>query len=88
MQAVDAERESAKAFKLVQEKEEEIEYYIRQLESLREKNSMLRTQLDMEQQCKEVEVSNNTSSPPVVKVLEIWAGKKNPPCEGFHFEIS
>jgi len=62
LQAMEAERECAKAFKLVEEKEEEMEYYIRQLESLREKNSMLRTQLDMEQQCKEVEVGENTFS--------------------------
>lgn len=88
MQAVDAERKSAKAFKLVQEKEEEIEYYVRQLESFREKNNMLRTQLDMEQQCKEVEVSNSISSPPVMKVLEIRAEKNLRPCEGFHFELS
>lgn len=52
-----------KAFKLVEEKEEEMEYYIKQLENLREKNSMLRTQLDMEQQCKEVEVGNSIPSP-------------------------
>ncbi|KAG0558743.1 hypothetical protein KC19_10G050600 [Ceratodon purpureus] len=55
--AMEAERECAKAKKLVEEKEEEMEYYIKQLESLREKNSMLRTQLDMEQQCKEAEMT-------------------------------
>lgn len=47
----------------MEEKEEEMEYYIKQLENLREKNSMLRTQLDMEQQCKEVEVGNSIPSP-------------------------
>lgn len=61
LQAVEARRECAKALKLVEDKEEEIEYYIKQLEVLREKNGMLRTQLDMEQQCKEAEVSDNTS---------------------------
>lgn len=63
MQTIEAERECLKAFKLVEEKEEEMEYYIKQLENLREKNSMLRTQLDMEQQCKEVEVGNSIPSP-------------------------
>lgn len=62
-QAMEAERECAKAFKLVEEKEEEMEYFLRQLESLREKNRMLRTQLDMEQQCNEVEVGNSFLSP-------------------------
>lgn len=56
--AVEARRECAKALKLVEDKEEEIEYYIKQLEVLREKNGMLRTQLDMEQQCKEAEVAS------------------------------
>lgn len=54
---MEAERECAKALKLVEEKEEEMEYHIKQLEGLREKNSMLRTQLDMEQQCKEAEMA-------------------------------
>ncbi|XP_024389944.1 uncharacterized protein [Physcomitrium patens] len=58
LQAVEARRECAKALKLVEDKEEEIEYYIKQLEVLREKNGMLRTQLDMEQQCKEAEVAS------------------------------
>ena len=60
MQTIEAE--CVKAFKLVEEKEEEMEYYMKQLESMREKYGMLRTQLDMEQQCKEVEVGNSTPS--------------------------
>jgi hypothetical protein len=67
LQAMEAERECAKALKLVEEKEEEMEYYVKQLESLREKNSMLRTQLDMEQQCKEAEVGKDSMLLPYVK---------------------
>lgn len=62
---MEAERECAKALKLVEEKEEEMEYHIKQLEGLREKNSMLRTQLDMEQQCKEAEVGEDSMPSPL-----------------------
>ena len=67
LQAMEAERECAKALKLVEEKEEDIEYYITQLESLREKNSMLRIQLDMEQQCKEAEVGGDSMLSPLCR---------------------
>ena len=62
MQVTEAESERSKAQKLLEEKEEELEYFTQQLETLREKNHMLRTQLNMEQLCKETEVNSKMPS--------------------------
>jgi SOS-response transcriptional repressor LexA len=62
LQVTEAESERSKAQKLLEEKEEELEYFTQQLEILREKNHMLRTQLNMEQLCKETEVNSKIPS--------------------------